>query len=150
MLKIIKTKKSNKDLNALIKKLDQYLKKMDGEDHEFYNQFNHLDCIHHFVVAYKDKTPIGCGAFRKIDNKTVEIKRMYVKNEFRRKGVAKEILLFLENWAQQENFTKGILETGNRQKAAIQLYEKTGYQKIPNYGQYTQMENSNCFEKHLR
>ena len=150
MIKIIKTKKSSKDLNILIKELDQYLKETDGEDHEFYNQFNRLDYIHHFVVAYNDKTPIGCGAFRKIDNKTVEIKRMYVKNEFRRKGVAKEILLFLENWAQQENFTTCILETGERQKEAIQLYEKTGYQKIPNYGQYAQMDNSNCFEKHLR
>lgn len=149
MIKIIKAKKSNKDLNVLIKELDRYLKKTDGEDHDFYNQFNRLDYIHHLVVAYNDKSAIGCGAFRKIDDKTVEIKRMYVKKEFRRKGVAKTILVFLENWAQQENFTTCVLETGDRQQEAIQLYKKAGYQKIPNYGQYTQMENSNCFEKHL-
>lgn len=149
MIKIIKTKKSDKDLNVLIEELDLYLKKTDGKDHEFYNQFNHLDYIHHLVVAYHDKTPVGCGAFRKIDDKTVEIKRMYVKKKHRRKGVAKAILMFLENWAQQENFKICVLETGDRQQEAIQLYEKTGYQRIPNYGQYTQMENSNCFEKHL-
>lgn len=57
--------------------------------------------------------------------------------------------MFLENWAQQENFTTCVLETGDRQQEAIQLYKKAGYQKIPNYGQYAQMENSNCFEKHL-
>lgn len=149
MIKIIKTKKSNKDLNVLIKELDLYLKKTDGKDHEFYNQFNCLDYIHHLVVAYYDKIPVGCGAFRKIDDKTVEIKRMYVKKKHRRKGVAKAILMFLESWAQQENFKICVLETGDRQQEAIQLYEKTGYQRIPNYGQYTQMENSNCFEKYL-
>ena len=149
MIKIIKTKKSNKDLNVLIKELDLYLKKTDGKDHEFYNQFNRLDYIHHLVVAYYDKIPVGCGAFRKIDDKTVEIKRMYVKKKHRRKGVAKAILMFLESWAQLENFKICVLETGDRQQEAIQLYQKTGYQRIPNYGQYTQMENSNCFEKHL-
>lgn len=76
MIKIIKAKKSNKDLNVLIKELDRYLKKTDGEDHDFYNQFNRLDYIHHLVVAYNDKSAIGCGAFRKIDDKTVEIKRI--------------------------------------------------------------------------
>ena len=149
MIKIIKTKKSNKDLNVLIKELDLYLKKTDGKDHEFYNQFNHLDYIHHLAVAYHNKIPVGCGAFRKIDDKTVEIKRMYVKKKHRRKGVAKAILMFLERWAQLENFKICVLETGDRQQEAIQLYEKTGYQRIPNYGQYSQMENSNCFEKHL-
>ena len=74
---------------------------------------------------------------------------MYVKKKHRRKGVAKAILMFLESWAQQENFKICVLETGDRQQEAIQLYEKTGYQRIPNYGQYTQMENSNCFEKYL-
>ena len=42
---------------------------------------------------------------------------------------------------------KCILETGDRQVEAINFYIKSGYIKIANYGQYAQMDNSNCFEK---
>ncbi|CAI8306698.1 MAG: putative N-acetyltransferase YsnE [Flavobacterium sp. SCGC AAA160-P02] len=149
MIKIIKTNKKNKDFRILIKELDAYLEKTDGEDHVFYKEFNRLDKINNIVVAYKNKFAVGCGAFRKIDIHTVEIKRMYVKKEHRGLGIAKTILTFLESWAQQEKFKYSVLETGDKQQEAIQLYKKAGYLKIPNYGQYAQMENSNCFKKSL-
>ena len=149
MIKIIKTNKTNKDFRILIKELDTYLEKTDGDDHLFYKEFNRLDKINNIVVAYKNKFAIGCGAFRKIDAHTVEIKRMYVKKEHRGLGIAKAILAVLESWAKQEKFKNCILETGDKQEEAIQLYKKTGYHKIPNYGQYAEMKNSNCFKKSL-
>jgi len=115
----------------------------------FYKEFNRLDKINNIVVAYKNKFAIGCGAFRKIDAHTVEIKRMYVKKEHRGLGIAKAILAVLESWAKQEKFKNCILETGDKQEEAIQLYKKMGYHKIPNYGQYAEMKNSNCFKKSL-
>lgn len=44
---------------------------------------------------------------------------------------------------------KCVLETGKRQADAVQLYERRGYKLIPNYGQYTGVENSVCFEKEI-
>jgi putative acetyltransferase len=44
----------------------------------------------------------------------------------------------------------GNRETGKRQPEAIALYEKQGYQRISNYGQYIGVENSVCFEKVLK
>ena len=82
-----------------------------------------------------------------IDDKTVEIKRMFVKEEYRGTKTASSILKSLENWASEKGFTKCVLETGNRQVEAIKFYKKAGYKSIPNYGQYTHMEDSNCFEK---
>ena len=147
MKRIIRTDNNNLDFQALITELDAYLKITDGEDHEFYNQFNSLKKINNVVVAFQNEQAIGCGAFRKFDAYTVEIKRMYVKATYRGSGVANTVLSSLEQWASEEGFTKCVLETGNRQIDAIKFYKKSGYRSIPNYGQYAQMEDSNCFEK---
>ncbi len=147
MKKIIRTDNKNVDFNKLIIELDAYLKVTDGEDHEFYNQFNGLDNIKSVVIAYQDNQAIGCGAFKKLDNETIEIKRMYVKFAHRGSGTAQAILNSLELWASEKGFKKCILETGNRQVEAIKFYKKSGYKSIPNYGQYIHMEDSNCFEK---
>ena len=147
MKKIIRTDNKNVDFNKLIIELDAYLKVTDGEDHEFYNQFNGLDNIKNVVIAYQDSQAIGCGAFKKLDNETIEIKRMYVKFAHRGSGTAQAILNSLELWASEKGFKKCILETGNRQVEAIKFYKKAGYKNIPNYGQYIHMEDSNCFEK---
>ena len=147
MKRIIRTDNNNLDFQALITELDAYLKITDGEDHEFYNQFNSLKKINNVVVAFQNEQAIGCGAFRKFDANTVEIKRMYVKVTYRGSGVANTVLSSLEQWASEEGFTKCVLETGNRQIDAIKFYKKSGYRRIPNYGQYAQMEESNCFEK---
>ena len=147
MKRIIRTDNNNLDFQALITELDAYLKITDGEDHEFYNQFNSLKKINNVVVAFQNEQAIGCGAFRKFDANTVEIKRMYVKVTYRGSGVANTVLSSLEQWASEEGFTKCVLETGNRQVEAIKFYKKAGYKSIPNYGQYTHMEDSNCFEK---
>ena len=146
-MKIIRTDAKNPDFIRLISELDAYLKVTDGKDHEFYNQFNGLDNIKNVVIAYKDKQAIGCGAFKKFDNETIEIKRMYVKFAHRGSGTAQAILNSLELWASEKGFKKCILETGNRQVEAIKFYKKSGYKSIPNYGQYIHMEDSNCFEK---
>lgn len=147
MKKIVRTDNKNLDFIKLIAELDAYLKVTDGEDHEFYNQFNGLDNIKNVVIAYQDKQAIGCGAFKKFDDEAAEIKRMYVKINHRGHGIAQAILNSLELWASEKDFRKCILETGNRQVEAIKFYKKSGYKSIPNYGQYTHMADSNCFEK---
>lgn len=149
MIQVKRTDNTNLDFKNLIKELDAYLKITDGEDHDFYNQFNSLEKIKHVVVAYENEKLVGCGAFRKVDDSSAEIKRMYVKPKHRGSGIANEVLISLEIWAKENGFQKCILETGNRQVEAIKFYKKSGYHRIPNYGQYAEMEDSNCFEKTL-
>jgi GNAT superfamily N-acetyltransferase len=74
---------------------------------------------------------------------------MYVKKEQRGKGLAVDILNDLESWAKELNYTFCILETGINQPEAIQLYKKTGYKSIENYGQYAGVATSYCFQKTL-
>jgi len=150
MISLIRTDSGNKDFIRLVKDLDADLAVRDGEEHSFYSQFNKIDLIRHVILAYQDNMAISCGAIKQYDPKTMEIKRMFTSAGFRGKGAAGLILNELESWAFEMGYEKCILETGIRQAEAIGLYKKSGYNNIPNYGQYSGIENSVCFMKTLR
>jgi putative acetyltransferase len=149
MIHCIRTTSENKDFQELVKLLDKDLSIRDGTDHSFYAQFNKIDMIKHAVVAFDDKIPVGCGAVKELSADAMEVKRMYVLPERRGEGIARTILTELERWTTELNYKKSRLETGKKQPEAIALYEKSGYQRIANYGQYEGIENSVCFEKIL-
>ena len=149
MLTIVRSDSSHADFLSLVKLLDEDLARRDGEEHAFYAQFNKVDSIKNVLVAYEDGIAVGCGAFKPFVPDQVEIKRMFVKKELRGKGISKKILAELENWAMTLGYRSCVLETGKKQVEAIQLYTGAGYSIIPNYGQYSTIENSICFEKSL-
>lgn len=142
-----RTTSDNPDFQALVVLLDRDLAIRDGEDHAFYAQFNKIDSIKNVIVYYDEGTALGCGAFKKYDAETVEIKRMFVIPEHRGKGIAHAVLTELELWAAELGYSHCILETGIKQPEAIGLYQKSGYTIIPNYGQYENVENSVCMSK---
>jgi putative acetyltransferase len=150
MIKLKRTNSENRDFIELVKLLDAALAIVDGKDHAFYSQFNKIDNIRYVIVAYIDDKAVGCGAIKEYGQDTMEVKRMYVSPENRKKGIASQILKELEDWTFELSCKKCILETGKRQNEAIGLYKKSGYRLIPNYGQYAEVENSLCFEKKLR
>lgn len=149
MIKLVRTDSDNTDFVSLVKYLDADLAKRDGEDHSFYAQFNTINKIKHAVVAYENDFPVSCGAMKEHAPDSMEIKRMYTFPESRGKGISTKVLAALEQWATELGYKKCVLETGKRQPEAIGLYQKNGYQNIPNYGQYIGIENSVCFEKKL-
>ncbi|GEP50840.1 N-acetyltransferase [Flavobacterium noncentrifugens] len=149
MLRIERTNSENPNFEKLVVLLDSYLAVLDGEDHAFYAQFNKTNFITEVIVAYENEEAVGCGAFKKYDEQTVEIKRMYVLPDFRGKKIAQSLLSELEKWAAQLGFLACILETGYKQEAAIKLYHNCGYHDIENYGQYIGIENSVCMKKNL-
>ena len=148
-IKKVRTNFKNEDFIKLVKKLDAYLKTTDGDEHDFYNQFNHIDVLKDIVVIYFNDIAVGCGAIKKFDDTSVELKRMFVSSENRGSGIAQKILQELETWAKELGYQECILETGVRQVGAVKFYKKCNYKIIPNYGQYKNMENSICFKKRL-
>lgn len=146
-MKIQRTDSSGKDFRDLVKLLDADLAIRNGEDQAFYNQFNNIDVVKNCIVVYIDEIPAACGAFKKFENDTVEIKRMYTHPDFRKKGLATAMVKELEEWAKELNYKKAVLETSLEQNEALSVYEKSGYQRIPNYGQYAGIEKSVCYEK---
>jgi len=148
-MKIIRTTSENQDFQNLVKQLDIYLAKMDGDEHDFYHQFNKIDMLKNCVVIYDNDEAVACGAIKELDSNFMEVKRMFTIPEKRGKGLASAILKELETWTKELGHKKTILETGKRQTKAVELYNKCGYKIIPNYGQYIGVENSVCFEKEL-
>jgi len=102
-----------------------------------------------FVVARQGAQPVGCGALRRIDETSAEIKRMYVAPAVRRGGLARRILLELERQAATFGYRIVRLETGIHQPEAVSLYESCGYHRIAAFGQYVGSPISVCYEKSL-
>ena len=149
MIEIKRTSSSEIDFQHLVSELDGELSTRNGETNEFFAQYNKIDQIKNVIIATIENKPVGCGAMKAYDSDTMEIKRMFVPIEMRGKGIAVHILKNLEKWAKEMNYSKCILETGNKMPEAIRLYEKSNYKVVPNYGQYNGIEDSICFKKHL-
>jgi len=150
MIKLIRTNSDNKDFRELVNLLDKELRIRDGDAHSFYDQYNKIDKIKYAVVAYLNNISVGCGAIKEYSNDTAEVKRMFVQNEHRGLGIGGRILVELEAWASELNFSTLILETGKSQPEAIRLYQKSDYSVIPNYGQYEGIDNSVCMTKTIK
>jgi GNAT superfamily N-acetyltransferase len=149
MIQLIRTTSDHPDFGQLVAELDAYLRILDGDDHEFYAQFNKTSLLKNALIVYENEFPVGIGAYKEYDSQTAEIKRMYTRPDYRGKGIAKAIITELELWAKEEGYTTAILETGHLQKDAIGLYQKLGYEITDNFGQYIGVENSVCMKKSL-
>jgi putative acetyltransferase len=102
-----------------------------------------------FLVARADGVAIGCGAIRRLDEETTEVKRMYVDPEQRGQGIAKLILDRLEAHARALGARRLVLETGVHQTEAIGLYRMAGYSPVDCWGEYATSATSVCFEKRI-
>ncbi len=149
MIEIKRTNSTDIDFQYLVSELDKDLAVRNGKANDLFAQYNKIDHIKNVIIAIIDNKPVGCGAMKEYDNDTIEIKRMFVPIEMRGKGIAVEILNNLEKWAKEMNYSKCVLETGDKMPEAIRLYEKSNYKIIPNYGQYENIESSICFKKEI-
>ena len=103
-----------------------------------------------FLVACDgDRTAVGCGALRRLDGETVEVKRMYVRPAARGLGAGRALLAALEAEARALGATCARLETGPGQPEALGLYESAGYRPIPCWGAYAELDGTLCFERAL-
>ncbi|SMD02324.1 GNAT family N-acetyltransferase [Lentzea albidocapillata] len=105
----------------------------------------------YFVIGYLDDAPVACGGWRVNDelDGAAEIKRMYVIDSARGKGLSRLVLAHLELTASEAGLRRMVLETGLRQPEAIALYTSSGYEQIDNFGVYRDHPESRCFGKSL-
>jgi GNAT superfamily N-acetyltransferase len=102
-----------------------------------------------FLVARVGAVAIGCAGLRRHDERTVEVKRMFVRPEHRRRGHARRLLAALEDRARSQGYQRVILETGLAQPEAIALYTSAGYQPIEGFGHYKDAPLSRSFARDL-
>lgn len=99
----------------------------------------------HFVVGYVDGTPVAMGGWRRLGDRpglpspeTAEIKRMYVAPSARGRGLSRKVLAELESSARAAGLDWLVLETGQPQVSAVELYRSSGYVEVDGtpYGHY--------------
>jgi len=138
------------DATSLIRELDGYLALL------YPPQSRHglpVEQLLHEAVAFfvtrHDGMPAGCGGVKLFGTAYGEIKRMYVRPQFRGLGLGKLMLQHLADYARQQGVTVLRLETGIYQSEAIGLYERCGFRRIPPFGTYQEDPLSLFYEKHL-
>jgi len=102
-----------------------------------------------FLVARQGGRAVGCGALRRLDEDTAEVKRMYFEPEARGRGVGAAVLGHLETAARELGAHRLVLETGVHQAEAIGLYRRAGFARVPCWGEYAGVPTSVCFEKEI-
>jgi GNAT superfamily N-acetyltransferase len=102
-----------------------------------------------FLVARLAGAAIGCAGMRRHGDDVVEVKRMFVRVEHRRRGHARRMLAALEEWARDRGYRRVVLETGLAQPEAIALYQSSGYLPTDGFGHYKDSELSRSFAKDL-
>ncbi len=102
-----------------------------------------------FFVLRAGGVAAGCGGVKLFGTDYGEIKRMYVRPQFRGRGFAKLMLNHLADYAQARGVSLLRLETGIHQHEAIGLYERMGFYRIPPFGEYKEDPLSLFYEKLL-
>ncbi|WP_402462912.1 GNAT family N-acetyltransferase [Isoptericola aurantiacus] len=114
------------------------------------------------LVARVGGVPVGCGSVRDVSGvddgrgrgsahpaATAEVKRVWVAEEYRGRGVARRLMGELERVARQVGFRRFVLETGTEQPEAMAMYAALGYEPIESYGRYAAEDDQRCFGKRL-
>lgn len=110
-----------------------------------------VDGVGSLLMAELDGEPVGCGAFRVIDDQpgTAEIKRLYVTLAGRGKKIGSALLAELERAAATIGVTRCALEFGPRQPEAQAMFESAGYGVCEPWGPFVGKDLSICMSKQL-
>lgn len=86
-----------------------------------------------FLVGYEAGTAVCCGALKRLEDGSGEIKRMYVVPAARRRGLARVLLHALEDAARDRGYAVLRMDTGPKHQHAVAFYEAEGYRPVPDY-----------------
>lgn len=91
-----------------------------------------------FVILVDGDTTVAGGGFRRHDETTCEVKRMWTRPGYRRRGLASRVLASLEEAALEAGYSRLVLETGPQQPEAEAMYERRGYRRTEPFGPYAE------------
>ena len=142
--------------SQLIRELDSYLSPLYPEESQHgYSVEKLVEQKVEFFVLYHDERPAGCAGVQFFPDPAEpagiygELKRMYVRDEFRGLGLGRKLLEYIEGVAVARGVVSLRLETGILQPEAIGLYETSGFRKTSPFGEYREDPLSYFYEKRL-
>ncbi|MBQ8842057.1 MAG: GNAT family N-acetyltransferase [Ruminiclostridium sp.] len=133
-------KTSDKDILELFSEHDDYMIDFLGEDRNCYTRYNDGEQIEKVWGVYVDNNPAGCIAFRRKSEETGEVKRMFIRQEYRGKGMSRLLLDTVEKYAKEQGYTTLFLDTRITLEPAVSVYRSFGFDIVFQQGLYIQME----------
>jgi putative acetyltransferase len=138
------------DATALIEELEAHLaSRYPSESRHGFSVQKLIDQQVAFFVLRADGRPAGCGGILLVGREYGELKRMYVRPEFRGRNLGGLLIARLSQHAREHGVALLRLETGTQQLEAIRLYKRVGFRVIPPFGPYFDDPNSRCYEMQL-
>lgn len=131
----------------LVGELDRGYYERIGEGLSKYDSYNEFKNPHVVILALDNDVAVACASYRVFDNDSVEFKRVYVKKEYRKRGIAHKIIGQLEKSAIRNGFKYSYIVTGKNNLPAIELYKKLNYELIDNFGQFKNDDIVICMKK---
>jgi len=137
-------------LRVLVEEVqEEYVERYGGPDRTPVDPVEFAEPDGAFLLGLVDGDAVACGAYRRFDERTAEVKRMYVRRAWRRRGIARVLLAELEARAAAAGYRRAVLESGAAQPEALALYTSAGWTPIPGYGYYRDSPRNRCFGKDL-
>lgn len=102
-----------------------------------------------FLLLLREGETVGGGAFMRHDAETAELKRIWTRADLRRQGLARRVVLALEEAAAALGYTRLYLTTGFRQPEAEGLYVSLGYRRLFDPAVDPALYRTLPFEKHI-
>lgn len=137
---------NDKDFIFLCNELDACLNEAVGGENKRkkYVSYNNIDTMDYVLLAYDGDVPVGCAALRNYIDSQIELKRVFVRSDYRKQNIGGMLLDQLIIWAKNANYQYMLLETGEILADSVKLYKRHGFCKIKNYGNYINMPESLC------
>jgi len=147
--KSVFTNEKNENFISLAKKLWEEYVEISGDVVKQYQKFNTLEGEHFVILIFDGEKPIACGSFKKFSKDTVEIRRVFVEKEYRRRKLATYIMKNLEKIAKEKGYEYAVLETGVKNKVSRTFYKNLDYGIIANFEPFKDMLTCLCLKKEL-
>lgn len=111
-----------------------------GEDRVYYTRYGEHEKLEAVWAAIMNGQMVGCAAYRMKETSVGEVKRVFVKEEFRGQGISKALMDAIEAHAREQGCEKLFLDTRMTLEPAVSMYRKRGFKEIFRAGLYIQME----------
>ena len=134
----------------LVEELDRGYYERIGDELDKYKQYNDFTKPHIVIIHLDSGNPVACASYRQCSEDIVEFKRVYVKKQYRKRGIAFNLIKQLEKHAVENNFRHSYIVTGKNNTAAIRLYKKLHYIEIEKFGQFKDDETVICMKKNFK
>lgn len=139
-MNIVPANASDSLVLQLFSEHDDFMLDFLGDDKVYYTRYSENENIENVWVAYECGLPIGCVAYRKKSSEVGEVKRLFIKSEYRGKGISKQLFSVLKSHAKAQGCQKLFLDTRITLEPAVSLYKSLGFEIIFRQGLYVQME----------